>query len=305
MNFTFNQSHIFLKVVQYKSISRAAEALNLTQPAVSIQLKNFQDQFDVPLYEIVGRKFFITDFGAEIAKEVEKIAVVYENLSFKLQALKGKLVGKLNIATVSSGKYLVPYFLSKFIEKNEAIELSLDVTNRAKVLEVLERNEVDFVLVSALPEHFMVEKFDLMENKMYLVGKPNPIFENQTFEKDILSKLPLVYREEGSFTRITMEKFIKNNNLQVQKRLELSSNEAVKQALIAGLGYSIMPLIGIKNELQNGSLQIIKIKGLPITTKWQLIWLKNKKFSPVVKAYFDFLKMEKAQIIEEYFSWYK
>ena len=87
-----------------------------------------------------------------------------------------------------------------------AIELSLDVTNRAKVLEVLERNEVDFVLVSALPEHFMVEKFDLMENKMYLVGKPNPIFENQTFEKDILSKLPLVYREEGSFTRITMEK---------------------------------------------------------------------------------------------------
>ena len=119
MNFTFNQSHIFLKVVQYKSISRAAEALNLTQPAVSIQLKNFQDQFDVPLYEIVGRKFFITDFGAEIAKEVEKIAVVYENLSFKLQALNGKLVGKLNIATVSSGKYLVPYFLSKFIEKNE------------------------------------------------------------------------------------------------------------------------------------------------------------------------------------------
>ena len=91
----------------------------------------------------------------------------------------------------------------------------------------------------------------------------------------------------------------------MQKRLELSSNEAVKQALIAGLGYSIMPLIGIKNELQNGSLQIIKIKGLPITTKWQLIWLKNKKFSPVVKAYFDFLKMEKAQIIEEYFSWYK
>jgi LysR family transcriptional regulator, low CO2-responsive transcriptional regulator len=305
MNYTFNQLQIFLKVASLKSITKAAEELNLTQPAVSIQLKNFQDQFDSPLTEVVGRKLYLTDFGYEIMEEVERVIEASEKLNYKSVANRGKLVGKLKITGVSSSKYLIPYFLTKFIEKNNLIELVIDVTNRANVVESLSKNEVDFAVVSVLPEHFQVESYELLENKMYLVGKPNSKFNGQTFDKTILNSLPIIYREKGSATRITMEAFIKNNNLIANKRLEMSSNEAVKQALIAGLGYSLMPLIGIKNEISNGSLQIINIKGLPITTNWQLIWMKNKRFTPIMEAYFSFLQNEKANIILEYFSWVK
>jgi DNA-binding transcriptional LysR family regulator len=305
MNFTFNQLQIFLKVAHLKSITKAAEELNLTQPAVSIQLKNFQDQFDAPLTEVVGRKLYLTDFGSEIMREVERIIEASEKLNYKSVTNKGKLVGKLKITGVSSSKYIIPYFLTKFIEDNDLIELVLDVTNRASVFESLSKNEVDFAVVSILPEHFQVESFELLENKMYLIGKTNPKYNDQIFDKNILNSLPIIYREEGSATRITMEAFIKNNHLKAQKRLEMSSNEAVKQAIIAGLGYSLMPLIGIKNELSNGSLQIINVKGLPITSSWQLIWMKNKRFTPIMEAYFNFLEKEKKNIIHDYFSWVK
>ena len=117
--------------------------------------------------------------------------------------------------------------------------------------------------------------------------------------------LPLIYREEGSATRMAMEKFIERNRIKVRKKIQLTSNEAVKQAVLAGIGYSIMPIIGLKNELQNNQLQIIPIKGLPIKTNWNLVWLKSKKLSPVAKAYIQELENQKAKIITESFSWIK
>lgn len=305
MNYTLNQLQIFLKIVQTQSVTKASEELHLTQPAVSIQLKNFQDQFDIPLTEVVGRRIFITDFGREIAEAAENIINQVYAINYKTLAYKGQLTGRLKISVVSTGKYVMPFFLSDFMKEHWGIELIMDVTNKSKVIESLENNEVDFALVSILPTTLNVEKLDLLQNKLYLVGNAKAKFKKGSKIKEVFSDLPLIFREKGSGTRQTMESFIERQNISVLKKMELTSNEAVKQALLADLGYSIMPLIGIKNELHNHELQIIPIPGLPIKTMWRLIWLKGKKHSPVSVSFLEYLKREKAKIVQDKFSWYE
>lgn len=305
MNYTLHQLQVFLKITQTQSITKAAEELYLTQPAVSIQLKNLQDQFEIPLTEVVGRKLFITDFGKEIAVAAEKILNEVYAINYKTMAHKGKLTGRLKISVVSTGKYVMPYFLSDFITRNEGIELMMDVTNRAKVIESLEKNEVDFSLVSVLPDNLKVENIELLRNKLFLVANTKTKFTKKIYDKNIFEELPLIYREQGSGTRLVMERFIEENKLPVRKKMELTSNEAVKQAVIAGLGCSIMPLIGIKNELLHGDLQIIPVKHFPITSVWNLVWMKNKSFSPVAAAFLKYITEQKEAIVHERFEWFE
>ncbi len=304
MNYTINQLRIFYTITQKLSITKAAEALHLTQPAVSIQLKNFQKQFDIPLTEITGRKMFITDFGTEVAAAAEKILNEVHAINYRSKEFRGILTGRLKMSVVSTGKYVIPYFLAGFLKQNEAVELQLDVTNKSKVVESLEKNEVDFSLVSVLPKNLFVNTLELMENKLYLIGNREKQFRQKMYDKKILETIPLIYREQGSGTRHVMEQFINKNKIAAIKKMELSTNEAVKQAVLAGMGYSIMPLIGIKNELISGELQIIPVKGLPVKSVWNLIWLKNKKFSPAAAAFLAYLKKEKANIIKQKFDWH-
>ncbi len=302
MNYTLHQLQIFLKITQTGSITRAAEELYLSQPAVSIQLKNLQEQFDIPLTEVIGRKLFITEFGMEIARASENILNEVYAINYKTLAYKGKLSGRLKISAVSTGKYIAPFLLSPFLREHSDIELVLDVTNKTQVIESLEKNEVDFALVSELPEKLILDKISLMDNELFLIAAKD--FENESDDNppNILESLPLIYREKGSATRKAMEDFIEDNHLFVKKKLELTSNEAVKQAVLAGLGASVMPLIGVKKELENGSLQIVPVKGLPIVTQWNLVWMKQKKLSPVATAFYHFIKNNHEQIIKRHFS---
>ncbi len=301
MNYTISQLKIFLKVVKHGSVTKAADELHLTQPAVSIQLKNFQKNFTNALTEIINKKLFVTDFGKEIALAAENIISELEMINYKSIGYNNVLSGKLKISIISTGKYIMPFFLADFLQQHSNIDLELDVTNKAKVANSLEKNEIDFALVSILPENLQIKKVDLMENKLMLVGnkKTAQILKQQKINLDTI---PLIYREIGSGTRQTMEQFIQKNKLQAKKKITLTSNEAVKQAIIAGMGVSIMPIIGIKNELASGKLEVIPIKGLPIITTWSLIWLKEKKLSAIAQAYIDFLKLHKESISEVHFS---
>ncbi len=179
MNYTLNQLQIFLKIVQTQSVTKASEELHLTQPAVSIQLRNFQDQFDIPLTEVIGRKIYITDFGREIAKAAEVIIQQVHAINYKTMAYKGQLTGRLKISVVSTGKYVMPYFLSQFMQQHPGIELEMDVTNKQKVIESLENNEVDFALVSILPKNLSIEKLDLLQNKLFFSRKSLPTCRKQ------------------------------------------------------------------------------------------------------------------------------
>ena len=304
MNYTLSQLNIFLKIVQHESITKAAAELLLTQPAVSIQLKNFQAHFDLPLTQVVNRKLYITDFGKEVARTAERILIEANEINYKTAAYKGKITGQLQISVVSTGKYVMPYFLTDFLNAHPDIDLKLDVSNKSQVVKDLESNSVDFSLVSTIPEKLNLERISLMKNKLYLVGSID--FENNFFESihDLPSETSFIFRENGSATRIAMENFLNRQEIDFKKTLVLTSNEAIKQAVIAKLGVSIMPLIGIGNELINKQLLIIPIKELPLTSEWNLVWPKGKRMFPAAKAFLDYVEKEKDRIIHENFSWY-
>ena len=215
------------------------------------------------------------------------------------------MAGKLSISVVSTGKYVMPYYLTGFVNKHTAIDFSMDVTNKLKVVEDLENNKVDFALVSVLPENLALEKLPLLKNSLYLVGGSEREKHRKGKKDQIFKEEPLLYRERGSATRNAMEAFIQGKNFPVSKKIELTSNEALKQAVIAGLGYSIMPLIGIKNAVNNGDISIIPFKGLPIHTQWNIVWLKKKKLSAIAEAFIEYLKEEGTIITEKYFDWVK
>jgi DNA-binding transcriptional LysR family regulator len=305
MHYTLHQLRVFLKVSEHESITRASEELLLSQPAVSIQLKKFQDQFEIPLTEVVGKQLFITDFGKEIAEAAQKILDEVDAINYKTMLFKNQLAGSLKISVASTGKYVMPYFLSDFMAEHKGVDLSMDVTNKTIVVQSLENNEVDFALVSVIPDQFKTNKVQLLQNKLYLIGSPRIIPEKSMSVKKLFERFPLLFREEGSATRAAMESFLQENKIPINKKMKFKSNEALKQAAIAGLGFSIMPLIGIKNALNNGDLAVIPHKKLPIITHWHLIWLKAKKLSPVATAFLEFIQTEKKRIVEEVFAWYE
>jgi DNA-binding transcriptional LysR family regulator len=302
MNYTVRQLEIFLKVVEQKSITKASELLFLTQPAVSIQLKKFQEEFDIPLIEVLNRSVHITDFGYEVAEVTRRILNEINELDGKTLAYKGLITGKLKIMSVSTGKYIIPYLLADFLKQHPGIELQLDVTNKNEVVRSLERNEPDFALISVAPENLSLFAEELMDNKLYLVGgKAHPL-KKRGNTPELFNEIPLIYRESGSGTRTAMEQYLRGLGLPTRVKLELTSNEAVKQAVIAGLGLSVMPEIGIKDDLKSGELVIVPVKGLPIVTKWQLAWLAGKKMSPAAAAYLEFIRTNKQQILGERFQ---
>ena len=303
MNYTLNQLRIFLKIVQKESITRAAEALFLTQPAVSIQLKNFQDQFDIPLTEIVNKKLYVTDFGREVAAAAEKILEEVYAINYKTAQYKGQLSGRLRISVVSTGKYIVPYLLADFMKEHPGVELVLDVSNRANVTLNLERNETDFSLVSVLRERLNLEEIHCMKNQLYLVGKETLQVAPKGPWQKAIEDITWVKRETGSATRKALDEYLDSHNIQVRRHIELTSNEAVKQALIAGLGYSIMPLIGIRNELTLGQLKVTALPDLPLESMWRVVWPKGKKHNGAALAFKNYLTEQLPQIIEKNFGY--
>lgn len=291
MNYTLHQLRIFQEVVKQQSITRAAEEMHMTQPALSIQLKNFQAQFDIPLTEVIGKKLYVTDFGRSIAAIAVNILKEADAIKYKTKEYSGLVTGKLIISSASTGQYLIPYFLSGFLNTYPGIDMVLDFSNKTAVIKSLQNNETDFALVSVLPVNLEVSEHLLLENRLYLVGK------TKTQDK----RKPLIYRENGSATRDAMERYFSRTK---RKSMKLTSNEAVKQAVIAGLGYSVLPIISIKNELAAEQLHIIPSRGLPIINSWRLIWLKQKKLSPLGKTYLDYIQNNKDKVIRENFQWY-
>lgn len=293
MNYTLHQLQIFREVVRQKSITRAAEVMHMTQPALSIQLKKFQEQFSIPLTELIGKQIRITEFGNSIAGLADSILREAAVINQRTKEFEGLLTGQLRIASASTGKYVAPYFLADFLAQHEGITLDLDVSNKSKVLQSLQQGEVDFALVSTVPNDLNIEEKLLLENRLYLVAGTK-----KTIRKNVL-----ILREAGSATRQAMEGFFKY--FPEAKVLVLTSNEAVKQAVIAGLGISILPIIGIRNELHSGQLQILPFKKLPISTYWRLIWIKSRKLSPVAQAYLSHIEEEGSSIADHHFKWYQ
>lgn len=297
MHFTLHQLEILVKIIEKKSFTKASEELYMTQPAVSIQFKKFQEQFDIPLIEVINRKTHITDFGFEVGQAAKRILEEVEYIQSMSLAYKGLVTGRVKVMSVSTGKYVLPYMIGDFPQLFPGVEFQIDVTNKQIVSQALIDNTIDFGLVSVLPDSVALNYEDLMENNLFFVGASKFVSTKKQKSLTLLRELPIIYREPGSGTRIVMEEFLRSNELELPPKMELSSNEAVKQALLAGLGCSLMPEIGIQKELEFKKLFVLPIEGFPITTTWKLVWLKQKKLSPAAAAYLDYVKNHKDKLV--------
>jgi DNA-binding transcriptional LysR family regulator len=286
MNYTLRQLQVFHAIATHGSITKAARHLHLTQPAVSLQFKSFSEQFDFPLIEYQGKKLIITPLGKEVKIHAERILDQANELKLMNESLKEELTGTLLLSIVSTGKYVMPFLLAEFLEKHPSTDLIMDVTNKSTVVDHLLDNSTDFALVSVVPAKPDLNTLSLIDNELILVG--NEIYAQRARKN--LDECRFVLRETGSATRLAMEEFISNNKIKANRILELTSNEAVKQSVIAGLGVSLMPKIGIKRELEQGLIHVIDHPALPMTTQWNLVWRKNKKLSPVAAGYLAFLE---------------
>lgn len=303
MHYTLHQLQVFLKVAELGSVSKAADALHLTQPAVSMQLRKLQDQFALPLTEMVGRQLYLTEFGQEIATAARPILEQVHAINYKTLAYQGQLTGQLRIMSVSTGKYIMPYLLSDFLYRHPGIELQYQVTNKQQVLAALEQNSIDLALVSLVPEHLALEKMALLPNELRLVASPLLLERAGTSQwQELLQRQPLLFRESGSGTRQLMEAWLAGQGWSQPHRFELASNEAVKQAVLAGLGCSVMPLLGIKGELQRGEMVVVEAPGLPLYSQWSLVYARGKRLLPASLAFLDFLKREGDAIRARWFA---
>jgi DNA-binding transcriptional LysR family regulator len=303
MNFTLHHLKVFLVVAEMKSITLAARVLNMTQPAVSIQLKNLQDQFDLPLTELIGRKLYVTDFGREIENIARRVLSEVDSIKDHSLRFKGVLSGKLRIAAASTGKYILPYYMRNFLAENPHVELDMEVSNKNKVVERLRNNEADFVLLTVMPTDMDLYEEVLMPNRLYLFGASENVHSIQQNSTNTLFRdLPLIFREEGSGTRHVMQQFFQKSNISPRIGLSLNSTEAVKQAVLAGLGYSVLPLVSVVDELMLNKLSIIPVKGFPLRNNWRLVWLQKKQLTAVASAFLSYIKEHKQHIYQTHFS---
>jgi DNA-binding transcriptional LysR family regulator len=304
MNFTLHQLRVFMMIVEKQSITKAAEELNMTQPAVSIQLRNLQDQFDIALTELIGRKVYITDFGMELYRIALRVMGEVDTINYQTLHFKGFLSGKLRISMVSTGKYIMPYYLRDFLKAHPHIDFEMDVTNKRKVIASLEQNEVDFSLVSVLPNDLQVQEELLMPNKLFLFGPAKNDFSIKgKLDASVFKELPLIFREEGSGTRHTMQQYFHKAHIRPKVSLALTSTEAVKQAVIAGLGYSVLSILSLKNELKLKEVKVIPVKGFPLNAHWRLIWLQKKQLTAVAAAFLQYVQANKTAIYQKHFAW--
>ena len=302
MHYTLHQLKIFQKIAEVGSITKAAEELHLTQPAVSIQLKKLQEQIEIPLTEVIGRKIHITDFGRKMAEVSSKIIEDMDLIQDTVNQYKGLLTGKVKFSCVSTGKYVLPYFLRSFMDNYPAVELEIEVTNKLNVIDSLETNSCDFALVSVLPENQDLNAIYFGQNVLQLVGSST--LNDVPNKPDDLNHCTLIFREYGSATRNAMENYLSSHGIKGYKRIVLQSNEAVKQAVNAGLGYSIMPLIGLKNELANGSIRRIPMDDLPIVSQWNLVYNKDKRLTPAAEKLIEEIENHRQEVVEKHFRSY-
>ena len=302
MNITLQQIKTFQPVSKFQSITKAAEAMSMTQPAVSIQLKNLQEQFEVPLTEMIGKRIYITEFGQELVDTADRIFGEIGQIEEKMLELKGLLGGKIRISAVSTGKYIIPYLMADFMKLHPHVEISLEVSNRYNVLAHLQENTTDLALVSLWPEELDLESIQLAENKWYLACSPEKKEAySSAIQEGKWGKVPFLLREKGSGTRTMMEKFFQERDIHVESNLELATNEAVKQAVMAGLGASLLSNFSMAQEIKEGRISLLELPGLPLKADWKLIWLKQKKHSPAVKAFIRWLSENRKKVLSTHF----
>jgi len=300
MNVTLRQLRVFEAVGRLKNYTRAAEELHLSQPAVSMQIKQLESNLGLALFEQVGKKIFLTQAGHEMYQTSRVIDGQLYETEQVLEDLKGFRKGRLIIAVASTANYFAPKLYAAFKEKYAAVTLNLDVTNREGLVSHLESNDTDMVIMGLPPERIEVQSQAFLENPLVVIAPPeHPLAAEKSISMERLQEESFIMREPGSGTRIAMERFFAEQGADLATGMEMSSNEAIKQAVQAGLGLGIVSLHTLEMELETKRLVVLDVEAFPILRHWYIVYRQGKRLSPLADAFKEFVLNEAAGLLQQ------
>lgn len=300
-NYTLKQMLTFIEVARDRSVSKAATRLFVTQPAVSMQLRQLEDAFGLALVAPSGRNIKLTQAGEEFLTHAIAAVAQFRNLEASMAEHVGLKKGRIELAVVSTAKYFVPMLLVRFAKQVPGIEVRLHIDNRENILAMLSRNEVDLVIMGRTPTNLDCEATPFVTNPMGIVCAPgHPLSRRKHAAFELLRDHGFVVREQGSGTRAAMERLFAQHAVPLKVVMEVPSNETIKQAVMAGMGLSFLSLRTVRHELAAGHLALVDISGMPIVGHWYVTHLRQSRLSPASKAFKDFLIEQGGPLIE---SW--
>lgn len=298
MNITLRQLKVFSSVAKHLSFTRAAEELHLTQPAVSMQVKQLEGQLEIPLFEQLGKKIYLTEAGEEVQHYSRAIAQQLDDMATALANLKGLEHGKLRISVATTANYFAPHLLAAFTRRYPGVNVILDVTNRQTLLRQLAENEVDMVIMGTPPAEMELEAGPFMENPLVIIAPPaHPLAGQKQIPLKQLEQEVFLLREPGSGTRSAMERFFARHGIAITTSMEVSSDEAIKQSVQAGLGLGVMSQDAVEMELTLQRLKILDVAHFPIQRHWFVVHRRGKRLSAIAQAFKSFLLDEAAVLL--------
>ena len=299
MHLTLRQLKIFEAVARHLSFSRAADELHLTQPAVSMQVRSLEEAAGLPLTEQVGKRVFLTEAGEELARHARVIAQQLREVEESLAAMKGLRGGRLNIGVVSTAKYFAPRLLTSFRHAHPDVELRLGVHNRGDIVRQLADNEIYLAIMGRPPRELETVSEPFAENPLvFVAATDHPLAKAKNIEPQQLTEESFLLREPGSGTRAAMERFLADNGVVPQRTVEMTSNETIKQAVMAGMGISFISERTIVLELATGNIARLNVKGTPLKRHWYVVHRAEKRLLPVAQAFHQFLLQESGGLEE-------
>lgn len=290
MNITIRQLQVFEAVARHLGFTRAAEELHLTQPAVSMQVKQLEEHVGLPLFEQVGKKIFLTEAGSEMHHYSKIIAQQLTEADEVIEALKGVRRGRLDISVASTANAFGTKLLAAFSQKYPSVTLKLDVTNREALLRQLAENEKDLVIMGRPPEGMDLEAEPFMDNPLVVIAHAaHPWAKEKDIAPERLRDRTFVVRERGSGTRQLMERFFEAHDIPFEPGMEMTSNEAIKQAVEAGLGLAVVSIHTLELELETNRIAVLDVQDFPIMRHWYVVHPKSKRMSPVAQVFREFV----------------
>lgn len=297
---TLRQLQVFRAVCSNRSYSRAAEDMALSQPAVSLQMRQLEELIGQPLFEYMGRQLYLTDAAEALSQASKDIFDRLEMLDMQLSDLQGCLQGQLTLAVESSAKYFVPHLFAAFQKTHQEVGLQLVVANRRQIIRRLTDNRDDLVIMSLLPSELELDFWPFMENPVVAVAPPeHPLCQAGKYAPLTLKDLtpyPLLVREPGSGTRQATDEYLRQKRAHFQQILEINSLDALREGVIAGLGLALLPRHAVTLELAHGLLQELPVTELPLYRSWCILHPRGKRLSPVAQAFLAFVRQERQQI---------
>lgn len=298
MHFTFRQLRVFEAVARHLSYTRASEELHLTQPAVSMQIRQLEEQVGLPLFEQLGKRISLTDAGREMYHYSCEIARQIGEAQMVLDEMKGLKRGRLTITVASTANYFAPHLLAAFCSRHDHVTVSLDVSNREALLKQLADNDKDLAIMGRPPEGLDLVAQPFLENPLVVIADPNhPLAGERAIPIERLREESFIIREQGSGTRIATERFFEKRGERLTTAMEMSSNEAIKQAVQAGLGLGVVSLHTLEMELALKRLAVLDVEGFPIMRHWYVVHRENKRFSAVTQAFIQFMLNEAQSLV--------